>query len=128
MIDRNVLPKFMLCLEAFVFGRGYAYRYGGDEYAILLPGVGQQAAKDALEGLRLQVQSLRYPGISTSMTISVGMCVVEPDCYLTNFEVEHNAERAKNVAKEEGRNQIAVFSVSHLGAAINVVRGPEESG
>src|ERR1035437_842363 len=31
VVDRNVLPRFMMSIEALVFGRGHAYRYGGDE-------------------------------------------------------------------------------------------------
>jgi len=73
LVDRNVLPRFMMCLEAFVFGRGYAYRYGGDEYALLLPGLGQRAAEDALDDLRQQLEHLTYRAMWAQMNAAAGM-------------------------------------------------------
>jgi diguanylate cyclase (GGDEF)-like protein len=35
-VDRDVLPRFMECLEAHIFSHGHAYRLGGDEYLALL--------------------------------------------------------------------------------------------
>ena len=32
-VDRHVLPMFMRALEAHIYGHGFAYRFGGDEYA-----------------------------------------------------------------------------------------------
>ena len=34
-VDRDLLPTFMRCMEAHVYGRGRAYRQGGDEYVVL---------------------------------------------------------------------------------------------
>ena len=36
-IDVRLLPRFMAALEAHVYSRGFAYRFGGDEYVVLLP-------------------------------------------------------------------------------------------
>jgi diguanylate cyclase (GGDEF)-like protein len=125
IIDRNVLPRFMMCIEAFVFGRGHAYRYGGDEYALLLPGVGQQAAEDALDDLRRRVADLEYVRVKATTTISIGLCVVAPDCFLTNAEVEHRAEEAKNFAKNAGRNRIAAYTMVGSKGSVSVVRSSD---
>lgn len=126
VIDRNVLPRFMMCIEAFVFGRGHAYRYGGDEYALLLLGFGQRAAEDALDDLRLQLGRLKYPTVPVTTSVSIGLCVVDPGCFLTNAEIEHKAEEAKNVAKKEGRNRIAAHIISHSKPSIIVVRSSDD--
>jgi diguanylate cyclase (GGDEF)-like protein len=128
VIDRNVLPRFMMCIEAFVFGRGHAYRYGGDEYAVLLLGFGQKAAEDALDELRLRLERLKYQGVDANTTVSIGLCVDDPDCYLTNVEIVKRAEEAKNVAKKEGRNRIAVYLISHSRPSMSVVRSSDDEG
>jgi diguanylate cyclase (GGDEF)-like protein len=117
LVDRDVLPRFMLCLAGFAFGRGHAYRYGGDEYAILLPGISRARAEATLDDLRTEVRSLRYPGIPARTTISIGLFIIAPDCTLSTFEVERASEQAKNVAKKAGRNQIAVCSLNGCGAS-----------
>lgn len=43
-VDQDILPRFMQVLEAQVFSHGYAYRYGGDEYIILLPNCSRSTA------------------------------------------------------------------------------------
>src|SRR5258708_31321049 len=50
-VDRDLLSKFMATLEAFVFGRGHAYRQGGDEYVVLLPSLDKTTAVTTLSAL-----------------------------------------------------------------------------
>ena len=38
-IDRHMLPRFMQAIEAHLFQHGYAYRQGGDEYLVIVPGL-----------------------------------------------------------------------------------------
>jgi GGDEF domain-containing protein len=68
----------MMCLEGFVFGRGHAYRQGGDDYTLLLPGFKQKDAEEVLDSLRLRVADLKYPEVPAHTTISIGLCV-EPN-------------------------------------------------
>jgi diguanylate cyclase (GGDEF)-like protein len=125
VVDRNVLPRFMMAIEAFVFGRGQAYRYGGDEYGVILPGLGQTAAEDALDELRLRVKELEYFGVQEKTSVSIGLCVVDPGCFLTNHEIEHMAEQAKNEAKKSGRDRIAACLNSKSGWSFSIVRPRE---
>jgi diguanylate cyclase (GGDEF)-like protein len=108
-IDRSVLPEFMKTVEAFVFARGQAYRYGGDEYMLLLPSVSYGAAAEILDELRRQVEEISYRGVGEPTTISVGACVVHNACFLTDREAEERANRAKNYAKQHGKNCIASY-------------------
>jgi hypothetical protein len=43
-VDLRVLPKFMSELEKHVYSHGHAYRYGGDEYVIILSNMDCAAA------------------------------------------------------------------------------------
>jgi diguanylate cyclase (GGDEF)-like protein len=128
VVDRVVLPQFMAVLEAHAFGRGHAYRYGGDEYVILLVNAGGAEAVAALDALRTDIAAQEYPGIARRTTVSIGCCEIGADCTLTDREIEEAAQRAKNHAKRAGRNRVAsyranVFDDAHLA----VVAPPEEA-
>jgi diguanylate cyclase (GGDEF)-like protein len=108
-IDRKVLPRFMQALESFVYNHGFAYRYGGDEYVLILVNVSKASACQWLDSLRLKIKELTYQDIEERTTISIGYCLVEPDCYLTNRDIEKKANDAKNFAKNNGKDCIATY-------------------
>jgi len=108
-VDRNLLPRFMQALEAHVFGRGLAYREGGDEYLIVLPSAPLQTALQLLDDLRQLVSALSYPDISERTTVSVGLCVADADCFLTDSEVKERANRAAKFAKDKGKDRVVTY-------------------
>jgi len=109
-VDRHVLPVFMRALEAHIFGHGFAYRFGGDECALLLPNADTGLATTFVSVLRKRVSELRFLGTDKIITVSVGLCVVDRDCHLTDGELLQRAERAKNFAKKEGRDRVAGYT------------------
>jgi diguanylate cyclase (GGDEF)-like protein len=108
-VDRNVLPRFMRALEAHVAFHGHAYRQGGDEYIVLLPGLSKELAVTFLDELRLKAARLEYPGVPERTTVSVGLCVADADCPLTDRELREKANLAEGFAKKSGRNCIATY-------------------
>lgn len=116
-VDRNVLPRFMQAMEAQVFHHGYAYRQGGDEYLLLIPSLSKPLAVAFLDELRQKLAALNYPEIVERTTVSIGMCVVEPDCPLTDRELRDRAVHAKNFAKANGKNCLATYDGSEFVAA-----------
>ncbi|MCI0455485.1 MAG: GGDEF domain-containing protein [Gemmataceae bacterium] len=119
-VDRNLLPRFMQTVEAHVFHHGYAYRQGGDEYLILIPSLSKALSVAFLDELRCKLADLEYPDIKGRTTVSIGLCIVEPDCPLTDRELRDRASQAKQFAKDRGRNCVATytgprFSLSELG-------------
>ncbi len=109
-VDLYVLPVFMRTLEAHVYGHGHAYCYGGDEYVLLMPNTDADLGLDFLQRLRRQVATLVFHNTETRITVSSGLCVADWDCHLTDEELLRKAERAKNFAKERGKDQIAGYS------------------
>jgi diguanylate cyclase (GGDEF)-like protein len=114
-VDRRILPPFMRVLEAHVFSHGYAYRYGGDEYVLLLPNLDYELAGNFLELLRKKVEELQYPGINDKTTVSIGFCYLDSDSYLTDREAEERANKAMSFAKQQGgKNCVATFLKSRF--------------
>lgn len=108
-VDRDLLPAFMELLEARAFGHGHAYRFGGDEYIVLLPNMDRAWATDFVRRFQDKLSGLSLPGIDAPPTVSAGLCPVGPDCFLTDREVQERANRAKNHAKAAGKNTVAAY-------------------
>jgi diguanylate cyclase (GGDEF)-like protein len=108
-VDRLVLPRFMQSLEAHTFEHGFAYRFGGDEYVLLLPNMTFELAAHFLDDLRRRVAAVQYLDIAERTTISVGFCHLEADSYLTNCEAIERANSAKSFAKASGKDRVAAY-------------------
>ncbi len=104
VVDREVLPPFMLLLEAHTAQRGYAFRQGGDEYVVVLPNADDATARSLLEGLRALVCAQPFGG--QTFTLSIGYYIAASDCTLTNGEILLRANTAKNSAKSAGKNRV----------------------
>jgi diguanylate cyclase (GGDEF)-like protein len=109
-MDRHLLPRFMAAFEHHLYFRGFAYRYGGDEYVILMPNANREDAVHLLSGLQRKLASLEYEEITEKPTVSIGLCVVDSECFLTEREIEERAENAKTFAKSSHKNCIATYS------------------
>jgi diguanylate cyclase (GGDEF)-like protein len=113
-VDRRILPRFMQILEEHVFEHGFAYRHGGDEYAMIVPNLDAALAINFFDIVRRRVSDLIYADIEENTTISIGVCSVTSDCFLTDREILERANQAKNFAKSNGKNCIANYSDSGL--------------
>lgn len=111
-VDLKVLPVFMELLEAHTFARGHAYRFGGDEYVLLLPNMAQRWAVELLRELAQAATAASFHGIDARLSFSAGVCRVDPDCMLTDREVLAKANLAKNFVKAREKARIAVFEGS----------------
>jgi diguanylate cyclase (GGDEF)-like protein len=124
-VDRNVLPRFMQAIEAHVFHHGYAYRQGGDEYLVLLPSLSKPLSIAFLDELHCKLAGLSYPEIEEKTTVSIGLCIADPDCPLTDRELLDRANRAKQFAKQKGKNCIATYHGPRLvDQELEVVKAP----
>ena len=117
--------KMIAAKLAQVTGGGKAYRYGGEEFAVIFAGRGAEECLPDLEGLRQTVEDTRFilrarfrskkkkekvltdrgPGQRVPVTISIG--VAEKNERHTKWDqVVKAADRALYRAKEGGRNQV----------------------
>lgn len=108
VVDLKVLPPLMELLESFTFARGHAYRFGGDEYVLLLPNCELGLAVRLLDELAQRVAELSFVGTSLRLSISQGVAVVDPDCPLTDREILGRASQAKAAAKSTQKGTVQV--------------------
>jgi diguanylate cyclase (GGDEF)-like protein len=110
-VDRDCLPVIMQAIEAHVFKHGSSIHEGGDEFVILMPNATKEYAIAFMDELRCKQPTLLFRNIKARVTISIGLCHVEADCFLTDLEIRMKANAAKKYAKEQGgKNCIATYA------------------
>ena len=87
-----------------------AYRYGGDEFLVLLPETDYAGAFVVAEKIRADAEELglRLEGEGVSTSVSIGL-VSHPEDGGTADELVRSADRAMYNAKALGKNQISGF-------------------
>jgi diguanylate cyclase (GGDEF)-like protein len=85
-------------------------RFGGDEFAVLLPDLQINQARQTAERIRQQVAALSPPSLSTAITVSIGIANRSGSDDVATLV--QRADAAMYDAKEAGRNRVAVAAVS----------------
>ncbi|THU01555.1 GGDEF domain-containing protein [Lampropedia puyangensis] len=81
------------------------FRYGGEEFVVLLRAADQATAVGVLERLRLSVEGFRFPQVGL-VTVSIGFS------HAGNFmlaDLLDQADRALYYVKRNGKNQVAYY-------------------
>jgi diguanylate cyclase (GGDEF)-like protein len=90
-----------------------AYRYGGEEFVILLPAPDTTAAAAALNRVRRNVQALAIPHAGNPplgvLTISGGVAMATRGAAVSSDEMLAEADTALYQAKDAGRNAVVVY-------------------
>ncbi len=89
-------------------GMDYAFRYGGEEFAIISTSTDEDEMQQYLNRLLETVrgEQFEYDGIKISITFSAGVCQAENENTITDFIIR--ADEALYEAKQAGRNKIIV--------------------
>jgi len=86
-------------------------RYGGEEFAVILPGTPKEGAYTFCERLRTNVaqQSVSARGEPVQFTISLGIAGLDRRQATTAHDWLEQADQALYRAKTSGRNQTQIF-------------------
>ncbi|UCV15501.1 GGDEF domain-containing protein [Quatrionicoccus australiensis] len=89
-------------------------RYGGDEFAFILPELSESDIVHLAETLRLRVATLAIAHVASSvaahLTVSIGCAVMLPDGETDIHTLLSSADVALYQAKHDGRNRAIYFS------------------
>ncbi|HJX00367.1 MAG TPA: sensor domain-containing diguanylate cyclase, partial [Terriglobales bacterium] len=86
-------------------------RYGGEEFAVVVPQTTGGNAMEVAEKLRRMVEAYRFPGVPVKVTISAGVAEF-PANGRTRDELVAAADAALYVSKEAGRNRVSPASAA----------------
>lgn len=95
--------------ERFKRDTDVAARLGGEEFAVLLPGLGMAEAQGVLESVRDELRALRLPDGQGDLTLSVGLAAASPaHPYLSAQALLQAADEALYIAKHAGRDRLSL--------------------
>jgi diguanylate cyclase (GGDEF)-like protein len=97
--------------SARVGAHDVCFRYGGEEFCMLLPATELDAAQEVLEDFRNRVEQavVDYDGASLNVTVSVGLAAL-PLHASTRESLFECADRALYASKANGRNKLTRYS------------------
>ncbi len=110
----EVLRAVARAIRASVRQQDSVFRYGGEEFAVLLPETGREEAFQVAERVRKAVEELGIPlpseaghsfSSSSRLTVSLGVAVFPADA-ATARDLVREADRALYQAKQRGRNAV----------------------
>jgi diguanylate cyclase (GGDEF)-like protein len=96
---------------------GFAGRYGGEEFCLLLPNTGALKALEIGETVRATVQGLALPHVTSSyqtVTVSVGVAATLPSDSQRPGDLVEAADAALYAAKHRGRNTVVEHGFAKL--------------
>ena len=95
-----------------------AFRYGGEEMAVLMPGASEESAQQTAERLRVMVESAVFhgeKGQTIPITVSLGLALHRHG--LTGEQLISRADSALYASKHAGRNRVTTWRIEqHVSA------------
>ena len=106
----KVLVRFSQIIKTCLRANDSAYRYGGEEFTVILPETNGDEAKTVAQRIRASLEAEKYkpvPGKVARITISIGVTQCYPKEELSTFI--RRADKAMYLSKENGRNRVSVL-------------------
>jgi len=106
-----VLKEFSLRVKQNLRSADLAFRYGGEEFMVLLPHTGMNGARQTAEKLRAYCDANPFTDEATStiVTVSIGLASIKKSRPQSAGELIAYADKALYRAKAEGRNRVVSY-------------------
>ena len=106
----KVLVRFSQIIKSCLRTNDSAYRYGGEEFTVILPETNGEEAKTVAQRIRASLESEKFrpiPNKNAQITISIGVTQYFPKEELSAFI--RRADKAMYLSKKNGRNRVSVL-------------------
>jgi two-component system cell cycle response regulator len=106
----KVLVRFSQILKSCLRTNDSAYRYGGEEFTVILPETGAEESRTVAQRIRAALEAeVFYPpsGPSVAKTISIGVTEYSPAEPMA--ALIRRADEAMYLSKQNGRNRVSVL-------------------
>ena len=106
----KVLVRFSQIIKSCLRTNDSAYRYGGEEFTVILPETSGGEAKTVAQRIRSALEAERFaPGNAEDVRITISIGVTE---YQTKEELStfiQRADKAMYLSKQNGRNKVSML-------------------
>lgn len=123
LIGDEVLIIFANILQESLRDSDMSFRYGGEEFIVLLQDVTREHAQATLERIRRNVEKNSFPQVGT-VTISTGFSAIDCQAQPASQSIAE-ADRALYYAKGHGRNQVSDYQALRESGRLE---GPHQEG
>jgi len=106
----KILVRFSQIIKSCLRANDSAYRYGGEEFTVILPETGGERAKLVAQRIRKSLEAENFmpkPGKEVKITISIGVTQYFAKEELSSFI--QRADKAMYLSKQSGRNRVSVM-------------------
>ncbi|MEJ2100127.1 MAG: diguanylate cyclase, partial [Desulfobacterales bacterium] len=106
----KVLVRFSQIIKSCLRANDSAYRYGGEEFTVILPETTGEEAKTVAQRIRATLENENFipePNKKATITISIGVTQCYPKEELSAFI--RRADKAMYLSKQNGRNRVSVL-------------------
>jgi diguanylate cyclase len=89
-----------------------AFRYGGEEFAVLLPNTQTNGALLIAEKIRTRIETaeFKFEGRKMPVTISIGLAACIPTKDISEDQLLGCADAALYQSKQNGRNRVTIYA------------------
>jgi diguanylate cyclase (GGDEF)-like protein len=102
----EVLVQFSRLMSHAFRHQDIMFRYGGEEFAVVLVGMTSEAAVTVLESFRQRLESYEFPQIGCK-TVSIGVADIAPGESVDT--IINRADKALYYVKRHGRNRVCCY-------------------
>jgi diguanylate cyclase (GGDEF)-like protein len=97
-------------IKSFIQNRGYACRYGGEEFVIILPKIDIDEAMNLAKKLNKNIANLKidFEEYKISLSISIGVSAIKINEEDTIEKALHRADKALYRVKNSGKNSVDI--------------------
>ncbi len=106
----KILVRFSQIIKSCLRANDTAYRYGGEEFTVILPETGAEEARTVAQRIRAALEAERFSpvnGKEVKLTISIGVTEYQAKEELSTFI--QRADRAMYRSKQKGRNMVSML-------------------
>ncbi|SNZ02460.1 diguanylate cyclase (GGDEF) domain-containing protein [Persephonella hydrogeniphila] len=113
-VGDKVLKKLSKIIQKSLRKSDYIFRYGGEEFLVIIPATTEKSFEKTLEKIRTNVQKekIKINGDEISFTVSIGGVLIKSSILKPLSEVIKEADRLMYKAKKSGKNRVIIGELS----------------
>lgn len=109
MGDR-VIKSLAIFLKQRLRKSDFIGRYGGEEFALVLPNTDIETARKVVDSIRERFERIAYPAQPQDLTCTFSAGIAQFESGMELMELVDRADSVLYTAKKQGRNQVAVYT------------------